>query len=119
MASEKEIEAAAWFFCPHNGITPGRNRICGAPCGSCKHKGRGALEAAEYARWEPRWRHKKRGTIYEEVGPATLQTDGLLGDNTVLLVYRDENGKMWARTPPEFHDGRFEALPSPPEERKD
>lgn len=59
----------------------------------------------------PHWRHRKRGTVYAEVGLARLQTDEPLSDMQEVLVYRDVNdGRLWARTPAMFHDGRFEPV---------
>lgn len=62
-----------------------------------------------------RWRHLKRGTTYEVVGVAKLQTaltEGL-ADETPMVVYRNEaNGKLSVRALDEFHDGRFEWLPT-------
>lgn len=57
-----------------------------------------------------RWRHVKRGTCYEVIGPATLQTATYLADEAALVVYRGEDGKLWAREPSEFLDGRFESV---------
>lgn len=63
------------------------------------------LEQAE------RYRHVKRGTVYEVVGEAELQTvSGALVDGSALLIYRGDDGKLWAREEGEFHDGRFELL---------
>lgn len=57
------------------------------------------------------WRHKKRGTVYKVIGEAELQCathDPSEGDE--LVIYRGDDGKLWARMRDEFHDGRFEAL---------
>jgi hypothetical protein len=59
-----------------------------------------------------RWRHLKRGTTYEVVGIAKLQTAQTLGvaDETPMVVYKNEaNGKLSVRALDEFCDGRFEA----------
>lgn len=64
-----------------------------------------------------RWRHKVRGTIYDEIGEGQLQTREYIGGDTYLVLYRGEDGKLWARPMGEFHDGRFErvvTLPPPP-----
>ena len=62
-----------------------------------------------------RYRHKKRGTVYEVIGSAELQVAGLAPDEgDHLAVYRGEDGKLWARPYDEFHDGRFEALSKGP-----
>ena len=56
-------------------------------------------------------RHLKRGTLYQEIGTATLQTDVPLSDMTELSVYVAEDGKLWAREPQHLHDPkRFEQL---------
>lgn len=76
-------------------------------------------ERETLARMEPvaeRYRHKKRGTVYEVIGTAELQVAGLAPDEgDYLEVYRGDDGKLWARPFDEFHDGRFEALPPAPE----
>lgn len=64
----------------------------------------------------PRWRHKERGTHYTEIGIASLQTVGQLTEGCNLMVYRGDDGQLWARPEREFMDGRFEAviLPAAP-----
>lgn len=63
------------------------------------------------------WRHKKRGSVYAEVGRALLQAaTGPVGEAAVLVIYRGEGGRMWAREEGEFEDGRFEQVPSGPAE---
>lgn len=60
-----------------------------------------------------RWRHKKRGSTYTEIGRATLQTANVmrLGDMLEMTVYRSEDdGSLWVRSAREFEDGRFERL---------
>lgn len=59
-----------------------------------------------------KWRHKKRGTIYEVIGTVTLQCSPFadLSDDEELLLYRDDGGRLWARRAEEFHDGRFEKV---------
>ena len=56
----------------------------------------------------PRYRHVKRGTVYEVIGEASLQiaTNDLV-DGDHLIIYRGKDGKLWAREEGEFHDGRF------------
>lgn len=63
--------------------------------------------------------HVKRGTTYDVIGEAEMQiakptgyTDRdkgyrfiMEGDN--LTIYKGEDGKLWARFPDEFNDGRF------------
>jgi len=59
-----------------------------------------------------RVRHKKRGTEYEVLGEADLQTETPLRDYAVVVVYRDPtNGRLWVRPVGEFNDGRFEEVP--------
>lgn len=70
-------------------------------------------------------KHKKRGTAYEVLGEAEAQIsspttyDGslegpgarLLFEGQKLTVYRCvRTGKLWARFPDEFEDGRFQDL---------
>lgn len=58
-----------------------------------------------------RWRHKKRGTVYEEIGRAELQTsEDYVVEGDTVVVYRGEDGKLWAREALEFEDGRFEEI---------
>jgi hypothetical protein len=57
------------------------------------------------------WRHIKRGTLYTEIGRAELQIATLdLVDGSFLVIYRGEDGKLWARQEDEFEDGRFEEV---------
>lgn len=58
-----------------------------------------------------RYRHVKRGTVYEVVGEAELQmnADNLV-DGSQMMVYRGEDGRLWCRHYDEFHDGRFASL---------
>ena len=63
----------------------------------------------------PRYRHVKRGTIYEIVLRCCLQLDGE-HDMSPMVVYRDvADGSLWTRRQSEFFDGRFEALTPAPE----
>jgi hypothetical protein len=59
-----------------------------------------------------KWRHKKRGSTYEEVGRAKLQASdiGGMSDMQPMVVYRGEDGQLWVRPEDEFMDGRFEAI---------
>lgn len=76
--------------------------------------------AALLSPWRPKWRHKKRGSDYEEVGEALLQNSYNLHlpDNAILMIYRSQDGHLYARPIDEFNDGRFDALPAPPSEDK-
>lgn len=62
-----------------------------------------------------RWLHLKRGTVYEVIGYAELQNGNVKGlrEGAELVVYRGEDGKLWARECSEFHDGRFVPLTEP------
>ena len=59
-----------------------------------------------------KWRHKKRGSTYDEIGTARLQVSdpGALRDMEEMIVYRGSDGAMWVRPALEFHDGRFEVV---------
>jgi hypothetical protein len=53
-------------------------------------------------------KHKKRGTTYEIVGGAMVQTDKPLNDMDSVVVYQcRETGELWVRRREEFFDGRF------------
>lgn len=60
-----------------------------------------------------RWQHVKRGTTYEVVGLGELQTTGELFDGASLVIYRGDDGKLWAREEGEFTDGRFVLTATP------
>jgi len=67
----------------------------------------------------PRYRHIKRGTVYEIVLRCCLQLDGD-HDMSPMVVYRDvADGSIWTRRQSEFFDGRFAALTPAPEAPKD
>lgn len=59
-----------------------------------------------------RWRHKKRGSTYTEVGHALFQNSGEVPvlDDSFIVVYRSDDGHLYARPLAEFMDGRFEHL---------
>lgn len=58
------------------------------------------------------WRHKKRGSVYIEVGTTELQSSaGPVPEGTQITTYIGlDDGKAWCRPSAEFHDGRFESL---------
>lgn len=58
------------------------------------------------------FRHKKRGTIYTLIGVGHTQGD--LKDGDPVVLYRGEDGGLWARHQVEFCDGRFEEVAAPP-----
>jgi hypothetical protein len=60
-----------------------------------------------------RWRHLKRGTVYEIIGRGELQMGSDLVDGSSMVVYRGEDGRIWVREESEFEDGRFERLELP------
>jgi hypothetical protein len=64
-----------------------------------------------------RVRHVKRGSTYLVLGEAEIQISkgkGLRGnfaqikEGDRLVIYQGEDGKLWARFPDDFKDGRFE-----------
>lgn len=55
-----------------------------------------------------RVKHVKRGSTYEIIGMAQIQTDTPLNDYDQVFVYRDpETDEIWVRPSSEFNDGRF------------
>ncbi len=56
------------------------------------------------------WRHRARGTTYQRLGGAEVQSGRPIKEGDVLTVYLDADGKLWVRPVEEFHDGRFEKL---------
>jgi hypothetical protein len=60
---------------------------------------------------ERRWRHKKRGTTYTEIGRGKAQAEAGIFDMANVVIYRsDDDGSLWARSSVEFLDGRFEEI---------
>jgi predicted P-loop ATPase len=55
-------------------------------------------------------RHVKRGTVYDLVCVAMIQTDTPLSDYDQVMVYRGDDGQTWVRPLAEFSDGRFEPV---------
>lgn len=58
----------------------------------------------------PTHRHLKRKTLYCVIGIASLQTSKPIEEGSILTIYRDADGRLWARPHGEFNDGRFAAL---------
>lgn len=77
-------------------------------------KHRDIAEAAleeERERCVRRWRHRKRGTTYTEIGRGKLQMSVEGNDDNPCVIYRaDADGSLWARPTHEFEDGRFEEI---------
>jgi hypothetical protein len=95
---DKAGDSASWAMCSVDAERMSRALALSAPIGGVR-----------------RWRHKKRGSVYTEVGRGLLQTQdaGGLTDNEPMVVYRnEETGALWIRDVTEFEDGRFEALPA-------
>jgi hypothetical protein len=63
-----------------------------------------------------RWRHKKRGTIYQVIGVAEVQTttDDLQEGDDAIVYRSEQDGKLWVRPRWEFEDGLFECLDAAP-----
>lgn len=59
----------------------------------------------------PVYRHVARGTHYEVLGYAQLQSAKPIEEGVMLVVYRGEDGGLWARPRAEFIDGRFQPTP--------
>jgi hypothetical protein len=60
-----------------------------------------------------RVRHKKSGTYYDVISSdVVLQSSNsdVVKEDTNLVVYRDDDGRMWCRPAKEFYDGRFKAV---------
>ncbi len=59
----------------------------------------------------PRWRHRKRGTHYTELGRAEAQVaTRAIEEGDLVVVYRGDDGVLAVRRADEFEDGRFERL---------
>ena len=60
--------------------------------------------------FKPTHRHVKTQGAYEMLGTGNLQSNVPLDDMAEVVIYRGEDGRLWARAKAEFEDGRFEAL---------
>lgn len=67
----------------------------------------GAMEAGQ------RVKHVKRISYYTVIGKAALQAGSAVLEPSELIIYRGDDGKLWARPSWEFEDGRFEKVYSP------
>ena len=69
MATQPEIEAAAWYFCPHIPMLSkaGPNNVCGRTCGGCRIRAAAALEAAENIRLQERQTQLKAAVEAREI----------------------------------------------------
>lgn len=61
-----------------------------------------------------KYRHLKRGSTYSVLGQGIAQCDTPIQDNDALILYRDGQGRFFARHVDEFHDGRFEKVSAEP-----
>jgi hypothetical protein len=81
--------------------------MAGVKRGILKSRGEGQM-----ATTSRKWRHRLRGTVYEEIGRAELQAADRNRphpmEQDTLVIYRGADGKLWARWDVEFGDGRFE-----------
>ncbi len=77
---------------------------------------REGLRARQAGEWRPTHRHKKRGSLEQVIGHASLQnaTGRILAEADELVIYRDDEGRWWARHIEEFNDGRFEPVAAAP-----
>lgn len=74
----------------------------------------GKALAAAKQEVRPRYRHVKRGTIYEVL---SVGEDENNRGNDVVIYQAEDDGKIWARPYAQFFDGRFEQLPATPPEK--
>lgn len=61
---------------------------------------------------EDLWQHIRSKCVYELIGTASIKTEQPLEDMASVVVYRGENGSLWARRRDEFNDGRFRQVDS-------
>lgn len=58
-----------------------------------------------------RYQHVKRGTTYRILYDATLQAEGTLDNERVVVYQCEKDDRVWVRPYSEFMDGRFRVLP--------
>lgn len=103
-----EPEPVAWLRYATEGDAP-------TPCNEDDDGAFAVYRTAPPADAGMRWRHKKRGSTYTEIGRGTMQCSAnALIDMQPVVIYRSEHdGSLWVRGVVEFEDGRFEALTAP------
>ncbi|AXQ68842.1 hypothetical protein HOU00_gp283 [Caulobacter phage CcrPW] len=57
-----------------------------------------------------KYRHLKKDSTYNVLGQGIAQCATPIQDNDALVIYRDGQGRFFARHVDEFHDGRFEKV---------
>jgi plasmid stabilization system protein ParE len=66
------------------------------------------------------WKHRTRGSVYDELFRGTLQMSGTRHDMASVIVYRSvSDGSIWVRKVSEFMDGRFEEVTNGEAEQKE
>lgn len=58
-----------------------------------------------------RYQHVKRGSTYIVLHDATMQAEGPLDNERVIVYQCEADGRVWVRPYSEFVDGRFRVLP--------
>lgn len=57
------------------------------------------------------WRHKKRGSLYQEIGRGFCQVSSQpIEEGSPVVIYKGIDGQFWVRHVKEFEDGRFEEV---------
>lgn len=52
-------------------------------------------------------RHRRSGRLYWELHRGVMRAD-----RTIMVVYRDEDDRVWIRPAKQFDDGRYEPVTS-------
>jgi hypothetical protein len=58
-----------------------------------------------------RYQHVKSGSIYIVLHDATMQAEGPLDNERVIVYQCQDDIRVWVRPYSEFMDGRFRVLP--------